>query len=179
MHNRLFIEDVKKQEKEDVVTLKDHRDHLAKLIQKMIISEVKPTSEKDEKNAKNQFNYLNEMLVQIDKMLKLTGKAINGKRILGQKMNEMPKQYFGDDCIPKIDGEKSKAFARLLAEHFTHFTQVKFSDFEIQASIYASKLPLLSIRSIPEQMERHSRLSERIRERITQYEQDNRPKIKA
>lgn len=160
MLNRLFSTELKKEDKvNSLFSLNDHRDHAVGLITKMKESKVQHTSDSDRKNAENQLAFLEAMKTRMDEMLLLSSTDISAKKKLGETMTNMPKKYFGDKQIPSIEGEKSKAFALLLAEHFHDFTKVQFPAFEVQASIMASKVPFLNIRSIPDQIHHNKKLA--------------------
>jgi len=168
MPNQLVSNETK-QEKDTSITLKDYRKHALTIVQKMKICEAKATSKKDEKNAQNQLNFLEDIVKNMDILLKLPSTNISTRKSVGAKMSSMPKKYFGIKSIPLIEGEKSKAFAKLLTEHFKDFTKVKFSERDVQASIFAAKIPFLNIRSIPDEIKHHAKIIEEIEKNIEKY----------
>ena len=154
-------------------TLDSHGKNLSKLIKEMEECEVEASDENDKKNAENQLNFARHMLRYINDMLKLSGLNFSAKKELGEKMTVLPKTYFNDDEIPLIEGEKSKIFALKIADHYRSFTRVEFGTIEIEASKAASKIEFLHIRSIPEQIEHHRKLAERIESDVQVYHRGN------
>lgn len=153
-------------------TLSDHNQHLEAIINDMSRSEVKSTNPDDEKNANNQLVFLKKMNEQITKMLTLYSIQVAETRAVGKIMNDLPFQYFGPDGIPSIEGDKSKAFALLLANHFRDFTKVKFPGWQVQASKIAA--PIVGIKSIPDQIEHYKQVAKDIENRVEKYNQPSR-----
>jgi hypothetical protein len=154
---------------QDPYTLASHRNHLKALISDMEDTEIKATNTRDEENATNQLNFAWDMFHRINEMLALSSLNFTAKKELGEKMTLLPQQYFGRDEIPLIEGEKSKDFALKIAKHYRSFTKVQFNTLEVKASTLTSKIESLHIRSIPDQIEHHRELAERIEKSVEVY----------
>lgn len=158
------------QHRKTVYTLKNHAEHLETLIKEMESSSVTASSDKDEENASNQLQFLKNMLAHINEMLSLSGLSVSAKKSLGEKMTALPKKYFGDEEVPNVDGDKSRAYAIQVAKHYRSFTRVQFNSFEVEASRWASSLSFLNIRSIPDQIAHHSELVEKTEKNVNRFD---------
>lgn len=153
-----------------VYTLVNHAEHLENLLQTIQNNPIEASNDKDEINANNQLEFLKTMLIHIKAMLALSTINVSAKKELGQKMTALTQQYFGDEEVPTVEGEKSRAYAIQVAKHYRSFTKVQFNSFEIDMSRLASSFSFLNIRSIPDQIAHHQSLVEKTENNINKYD---------
>lgn len=158
------------QHRETVYTLKNHAEHLEKLLEIMQKDTTPASSDIDEKNANNQLAFLLTILDNINAMLALSVINVSAKKVLGDKMTGLAKQYFGEEEVPMVEGDKSRAYAIQVAKHYRSFTHIQFNSFEVDMSRLASSFSFLNIRSIPDQIAHHQKLVEKTEANVDKYD---------
>lgn len=160
---------VKEKKPSEIFTIYSYIKQLENLVAEMQKTSDKKSDTSDDKNANRQLAFAEETLALLKKMVTIPNNKPFEKRSVGIELSEVNAKFFGKDEIPIIQGEKSKAFASLLAQHFKDLEKVQFNDQEISWSEFFSKIPLINIRSISQQVEHHRMLGKRLEKQIEDY----------